>query len=177
VSGPLQGRHAAEGALAVHEQRPLAPAREELDLVAREAGHVDDLDPPAGDGPEGVVAAHSLGTVGRAELALERGCEWRETVGAVVDDEIAVGEGHEARAAPFDLGCVDRHDRVPFARPMEAVDAALVPGGPDRRRRPFERNAGLAREPDVQRLTPAEERHAPLWWAVRRRGSSVRFSR
>src|SRR5262245_62759260 len=74
----LERRHAAEGALAVDEQRPLAPVGGELELRAADAGQLDDLDPPARHCPEGVLAADCFGAVRRGGLALEGLRERRE---------------------------------------------------------------------------------------------------
>jgi hypothetical protein len=174
VAGPLECRDTPEGTFAVHEQRPLAPVRGQLELLARDAGHLDDLDPPPRDRPERVVAADRFGAIRRVQLALERRRERDDPVGAFLDDEVAALEDDEGRAVTFQLGRVDGDDGIPLAHPMEAMNPARIP----RRSRPrlFERNPALAREPDVKRLTAPEERHPPLW-AVRRRGSSVRFSR
>src|SRR5262249_2414035 len=85
----LERRHAAEGALAVDEQCPLALVRGEPELRAADAGQLDDLDPAAGDRPEGVLAPDRFGPVRRVELSLERLTPFAEALGAFLDDEVA----------------------------------------------------------------------------------------
>src|SRR4051794_796898 len=85
----LERGDAAESALAVDEQRPLPAVRRELELGARDSGELDDLDPPARDRPQRVLAANRFGAVGRVELALERLRERRQQLGALLEDEVA----------------------------------------------------------------------------------------
>src|SRR5207249_8716695 len=93
-------------------------------------------------------------------------------VGALLDHEVVVGQRDEAGTLARELTDERRH-LVPLARPVDAVDAGLVPG----RARVLAGRLGqpaLAREPLVQRL-PLED-HAPLRSALRR-GSRRRLSR
>src|SRR5581483_7466888 len=171
VLGTLERRHRAEGALPVDDERLLLAVGGQLELLPGDPRQLDDLDPPPGDRPEAVSAANGLGAVGRLQLLLERLREAPDLVRPLLDHQVAARERDEVGALAGDLRRLERDDGVPLADAVEAVDAGCVPRRP--RLRLLERDAALAREADVERLAPPEQRHVPLWCAVRRRGSSV----
>ncbi len=70
------------------------------------------------------------------------------------DHERPVRERRERGRVSLELG-LGRHDRVPFPRTRDPVDAHLAPARP-RVERPAEVESSLAREPAMHRLAPEE---------------------
>src|SRR5439155_17119870 len=67
VAGSLQNGDRSEASQSVHRQSSLLPALGELELVARLARQLDDLDPARCDGPDALRLAGRLGAVRRLD--------------------------------------------------------------------------------------------------------------
>ena len=155
----LQRRNRPEHRGSVHDQRALAVAHGQGQLLAlRVVAELHDLDVPDADRPLGFALADGLRTVRRLDETVERSRQ-RVDVLPFLDDQRAVpgiDELHAIALHPFGL---DRHDRVPLAGAVHAVDACLHPRRGCRTGERLGTQAALAGKPLVQRLAAPEEAH------------------
>ena len=122
-------RQASERPLPVDGQRPLAPAGDELELVALDVGpQVDDLDRVRGRRPDVSAPPNATGAIRRAELLFERVRERRERRLAhlLLDEERAVGEDDELHLVAAKVRRLDGGRRVPLPRTVQPGDARAV---------------------------------------------------